>query len=274
MIVTRNPIHPVNVVVLGVHVAFVCVLHVLYATRYVVLASDPADAATNSAFYFTNWNFLLSSVFLTAAAVTMTVLPSMDSLLHLIAYPAVWSANVITLFLHVPVVASNKSTMDDGSLPWAVVYTGDKVMHVFICMWVFVYAAWRMNDMRWMWHSHGAFGLSVLLNNKMRSVLGSGGHGSTLGTLRIRTRDVVSFAGVCVVQTGVALGIPVAYVLVVAGIDVYGVPWMSSPAAEGAIVVATVAASLVVLHSMLVLTPPWEVRATLFAHQNAARVTK
>lgn len=284
--IRRQPVSPVHHGIVAAHTLLVLVWLGSYVVRYTVFAygtpaSDPQ--------YFTNWNFFMTGSFLCGTVVALTCSSALDSVLHLGLLSVVWASNAITLFGSIPILANNATLMRDSTTPWYVVFVGDRLVHVFVCLWLAVYTVWRVNDLRWMWHAHGGLDFSVLVGRhvcvplcwaaccvRLRRArswrhalpigtrVGGGGGGGV--HIEASPGRAAGFAVILAYQFVAALALPALYLMLLPYPELYGVPLFPTFGEAFALVVALAAPCVALLMCVLVAVPPWEVRAAVYAH--------
>lgn len=134
----------------SVHAAL-CLLWIIgWPIRWIFYSTGVVDDAR----FYTNWNWTGTGLFFLASLPGLVCCPRWDTALHMFAFAGLVFSNTLTFIGGTLVVSDNEGLMFDTTAAWSVVFLGERFVHIFIVIWVFVYAWLRIGDFAWMWQGH------------------------------------------------------------------------------------------------------------------------
>jgi len=106
-----------------------------------------SDGFLNYRLHFTNWSMGASTIFFWVALAGYAS-SWLDSAWHLVALPVVW-ASACTVFLgSLPLLYLNSGMLSDSNLSLGTTILFEKALHVFPLMWLVIYVASRLGELR------------------------------------------------------------------------------------------------------------------------------
>lgn len=135
---------------IALHAAICVVWLVGWPVRWILYSFSIADDVR----FYTNWNWLGTGLFFIGSLPGLVCWPRWDTFLHMTAFAALVFSNTLTFVAGPLVVADNGGLLFTMGSSWFVIFMGERFVHVYIALWVLIYAWIRMNDFAWMWQGH------------------------------------------------------------------------------------------------------------------------